>query len=89
VVRDAVDVVQVRADAARRQRREPGGAVDEAEARLHLAVADVVPVAGLGVVVRGQERQGFVRVRDFVVVQAALDAQRHATRRRGLHEGLE
>src|SRR3989304_3388750 len=48
VVVEAVDVVEVAADRARAEERQPGVAVDEAKSRLHLAVAAVAPVAGAG-----------------------------------------
>jgi hypothetical protein len=74
VVLEADDVVEVDAQAAVAQSFQPAVLVDELKAVQDLGVAHVVPVAGDGRRVVGQQLLGLVRVGDLVVVVAVLQA---------------
>ena len=75
VVADAVDVVQVAAERARTERIEPGALIDVAQPRLHLRVADIVPVADEAGGIVPYQRQRLVRQRKLVVVEASFQPQ--------------
>src|SRR6185312_16384693 len=82
MVDNALHVVQMTAEQAAAEQREPALAILQPQPVLHLRVAYVVPIAAERRVLLGQQRHGFVERGDLVVVEPRLNAEPYAVAQR-------